>query len=235
MKKERIFWGLCLVLFGVILIVGKLGYLGNFNAFTLIATILLVIIILKSILHLNFAGILFPIAFIGILFDQELGITAITPWTILLAALLGTIGLSLIFHKRHQHFGYDLAQKGIKEDEFEVIDVDDESCINCVTRFSGSVKYINSDDFRKANISCSFGGVKVYFDRAVIKGEQAVIHIENSFGGVELYIPKDWRVVNNMSVSMAGVTEKNRNSGVNAKTLVLTGNVTFGGVDITFI
>ena len=47
--------------------------------------------------------ILFSIAFICIIYDDWLGITALTPWTVLGAALLGSIGLSLIFKKKSGH------------------------------------------------------------------------------------------------------------------------------------
>ena len=55
---------------------------------------------IKSIFKRNFSGILFPIAFICIIFDDKLGITAITPWTVLIAAALGSLGLSMIFHNK---------------------------------------------------------------------------------------------------------------------------------------
>ena len=42
---------------------------------------------------------LFSLAFAAILFDEALGIEAITPWPVLGAALLGTIGLNMIFNK----------------------------------------------------------------------------------------------------------------------------------------
>ncbi|MBO0528685.1 hypothetical protein EXQ29_10995 [Clostridium botulinum] len=47
-----------------------------------------------------FLSVLFPIAFICIIYDKQLGITNITPWTVLIGALLSSIGLSMVFHKR---------------------------------------------------------------------------------------------------------------------------------------
>lgn len=79
------------------MVISKLGYFPDINAFSLILTVFLVVIIAKSIPHLNFSGILFPIAFICIIYARQLGITAITPWTVLIAALFGSIGLSMIF------------------------------------------------------------------------------------------------------------------------------------------
>ena len=44
----------------------------------------------KGIRNVNFWEILFSIAFICIIYDDQLGITALTPWTVLGAALLGS-------------------------------------------------------------------------------------------------------------------------------------------------
>ena len=98
MKKHRIFWGVFLIVAGIFLIINKLGYLPDVNVFSLLLTVFLVVVIMKSLLRINFAGILFPSAFICIIYDKQFGITNITPWTVLIAALLGSIGLSMIFH-----------------------------------------------------------------------------------------------------------------------------------------
>lgn len=99
MKKERVFWGSILVLGAIALILNKLGYFAQINVFSALLAIALLGISIKSLFRLNYAGVLFPLAFICIIYDDQLGITAITPWTILLAALLGSIGLSMIFKK----------------------------------------------------------------------------------------------------------------------------------------
>ena len=101
-KNHNLFWGFALIIFAVILILSQMGFLGSFKigVWTLLATVFLLAVLLKSLFCLNFSGILFPIAFLCILYDEPLGITAITPWTVLIAALLGSIGLSLIFRDR---------------------------------------------------------------------------------------------------------------------------------------
>ena len=59
MKSDRIFWGVFLLLGAVFLLVSKLGYFSDINIFSLLFTILLVAIIIKSIIKLSFPGILF--------------------------------------------------------------------------------------------------------------------------------------------------------------------------------
>lgn len=231
MKKESVLWGLLFIFAGVFLIVSKLGYFGDINIFSVLLSIVLLLIIVKSIFKVNFVGILFPLAFLAIIYDKELGITQITPWTVLIAALLGSIGLSMLFHKNFNHVGC----KCFSKEEVHGIDFEDEGNIIINTSFSSSVKYINSNNFEQADIDCSFGALKVYFDKAVMKGETAIIKFDVSFSGVELYIPKGWKIQDNTKFAFGGITEKNNNEGVITNTLILTGDVSFSGVDIFYV
>lgn len=232
MKKENLLWGILLILGGMLLIVSKLGYLGDVNSFNLLAAAVLAVVCIKNIFKLNFYGILFPIAFIGILFDRQLGITALTPWTILIAALLGSIGLSLIFDKgnpfvniKHESDNFD----------YKIIDVEDERNIRLKTSFGGSIKYINSEDFQQAELDCKFGAMKVYFDHAIIPNGKAIVRLNAAFSSVELFIPKEWKVENQIHETLSGLDEKNKSQGVGNITLVLVGNVSFSGIEIIYI
>lgn len=232
MKKERVFWGVLFIVAGIFLVISKLGYFEGVNAFSLILTVFLVSIIVKSVPRLNFSGILFPIAFIGIIYDKQLGITAITPWTILLAALFGSIGLSMIFNK-HVNF---LKHKHICEDyKFETIDVEDESHVGFRNSFGESIKYINTDKFEQADLNCSFGSMKIYFDNAVMSNETALVRIDASFSGIELFVPRTWKIEDRTHVFLGGISEKNKSDQIKTNTLILVGDISFAGVEIIYI
>lgn len=230
MKKEKIFWGLFFILAGIFLIVSRLGYFTEINIFSLVLTIFMVACMIKSVRHLNFAGILFPAAFLCIIYDEVLGITQITPWPVLGAALFASIGLSIIFHNRY-HLGH------FKHEEHftEVIDQDDGKSFHFETTFGSSIKYVNSDDFSQANLSCSFGAMKIYFDNAIIQNDNAVIRLDVSFAGVELYIPKAWNVINKVDSTFGAVDEKNRNQSTGVPCVTLTGSASFSGVTIIYV
>jgi predicted membrane protein len=232
MKKERIFWGVLFILAGIFMIISKLGYFPNVNVFSLLLTVFLVVVIVKSLPSLNFSGILFPSAFICIIYDKQLGITAITPWTILMAALLGSIGLSMIFHKHIKWINHNHSHEDYK---FEKIDVEDESNVRFKNSFGASIKYINTDKFEQANFDCSFGAMKVYFDNAVMSNENAIVRINASFSGMELYIPKTWNVNDKTNVFLGSVSEKNRNNQTTTNNLTLVGDVSFSGIEIIYI
>lgn len=96
-RKGQVFWGLTFIAIAILAVAGGMGFLGGLSVWSVILTIMFVIVLIRSIYPLNFAGILFSLAFLGIIYDKQLGIESITPWTILLVALLGSIGLTMIF------------------------------------------------------------------------------------------------------------------------------------------
>ena len=234
MKKERIFWGALLVVGSIALIVNKLGYFANINIFSILLTVFLIGIMIKSIFKRNFAGILFPIAFICIIFDDQLGITAITPWAVLISAALGSFGLSMIFYKESKWHNYKYKYDW-KNDEYKTINIEDEGHIKLDTSFGGSIKYINSDKFEQADLGCSFGSMKVYFDNVKLNNGRGVVRIDASFSGVELYIPKTWILENKVNTSFSVVDEKNRNMGNSDNILTLIGTASFSGVEIIYV
>ena len=232
MKKERIFWGVLFILAGIFLVISKIGYVQEVNIFSLLLTVFLVAVIFKSLIHFNFPGILISAAFICIIYDEQLGITDITPWTILIAAILGSIGLSMIFHKHNRCFKH---KHNCEDYKFEKINVEDESHVKFKSSFGASIKYINTDKFEEAELNCSFGALKVYFDNATMTNKNAVVNVNISFSGIELYVPRTWRVEDKTNVFLGGVSEKNKNEQVTTNTLTLVGDISFGGMEIIYI
>lgn len=236
MKNNRIFWGVMLLLAGVVLLLNTLGFLPEINVFTLLFSLFLVALLIKSIWRLNFAGVLFPAAILTVLYKDALGLAYMSTWTLswtlFLAASLGSIGLSLIFTKPINRYRFTHHSKF---EDSTIIDIDDADIIRLETNFGSSIKYVNTTSFEQANLECSFGGMKVYFDNAQMKNDQAIVRLEASFSGVELYFPKDWRVVNHASVSFGAVEERNHCDANATHTVHLYGDVSFGGVEIYYV
>ena len=228
MKKERIFWGLFFIVSGIFLIVSRMGVLGDIGVFSLLLTVFFAACLIKSIVHRSIAGVLFSVAFLCIIYAGPLGIESITPWPVLGAALLGSIGCSFLYHPKRSYYPQHIGS----EESIETVDCAQmEFSATC----SGSIKYVNSDDFQSADLHCAFGSLKVYFDNAVIQNGEAVLHLDVSFGGVELYVPRNWTVVNKASAAFGGIDEKNNNHSSGGPVVKLTGKVSFGGVEIIYV
>lgn len=232
MRERNIFWGILFVLGAIGLVIGKMGFLSDINPFSLGFSVILGAIIIDSLFRLNYAGILFPIAFLCIIYDKQLGITALTPWTVLIAALFGSIGLSMIFPKKNKLFEKKLSWSF---EEGENINIEDEGNIKISAAFSGGTKFINTDKFVSANISCKYSGLEVYFDNAVMAENTAVIRLDVAFSGLELYIPKNWNVENRTNVFLGGVENKKYGDKVYTNTLILTGDIKISGVEVHYI
>lgn len=228
MRRERIFWGLFFIIGAVALVVGKLGFLEGISLWTVLFTIFLAACLVKSIFNKSMTGVLFSAAFLCIVYSDPLGIKALTPWTVLLAALLGSIGFSILRRPRIYHQCCNSSAQFAQETvEGQRIYLD--------ASFCGSTKYVRSDDFKGAELHCVCGGMKVYFDNAVIREGQADLRLDVNLSGVELFVPKEWNVVNEARITMGGIEEKNRSATTGVPVLRLIGKMNLSGLTIMYV
>lgn len=226
---KKVFWGLFFIVAAIFVIVNQLGYYTDISLFSLLCTILIIPILLTSLMKVNFTGIFFSLAFLCIIYREPLNLESVTPIPVLLAALFGSIGFSIMFSKHH------FCQKCNSENFDQIINGEDSEEVDFGVNFGSSIKYINSDDFKRANLRSSCGSMKVYFDNAKIIDDNAVINLDISLSGVELYIPKEWKIVNKVDVTLGSVEQKNTGKEKFEKTITLTGRVNLSGVEIICI
>jgi len=103
--------------------------------------------------------------------------------------------------------------------------------------FGGAVRYLHSDRLESAELSCSFGSLEVYFDNVTLSPEGAEVIVNCSFGNIEIYVPSHWRVIDEMSASLANaeVSRKLMSNDDDAPTLRVTGSVSLGNVEVSRI
>lgn len=246
-KFGNILWGVGMILAAILLLGNSMGMLdlGDVGFFSLIMTLFLVVILINGVRKVNFFEILFSLGFLGIIYDEALGIEEITPWPILGAALLCSIGLELIFgnvKKRvfgknksgfvngcHSHHGHTTA---FCDDKSQVYD----NVVRCDVKFGSSAKYVNAQAFERAEIDCSFGDAKIYLTNAVLKTSQAEVHVNVSFGSATIYMPRTWRVEKQVNVSMGDYKEKGVQQLMEGGPVIyLSGKVSMGDVTVVFM
>lgn len=235
---SRVIWGIILILIAVGLVMNKVGspvfaFMPEIGLWQILIGLALLAILINSILKISFGGILFSLAFLGIVFQHELKIESLVPWTILLVALLGTIALNLIFGKtvKQYHLHNNHHNKDKHDWNTENIEIDDENHIVENVKFGGATKYIHSDNFEYATFTCNFGGMEVYLDKVTVPSGKATIEIHSRFSGVEIYVPSDWRIENKISTFAGAVDSKNFHNDGNI-TLTLVGDNQFGAIEI---
>lgn len=228
MKKDNVFWGVLLILAAVYIIVNSFGFMPNVSVVRLGVAVICGVVFFKSLAGLEFGGMLFSLAILLILFDEQLGITAITPWPVLMAALLGSIGLNMIFGSRFT----ESKKRNHGLAEYKETDYVSGDEIRIGGMFGAYKKTVSSDNFKKASVNCRFGGMEISFDDAVIQSGSAVVKLNISFSGVEFYIPQSWKVENHTEGMCGGFHEHRSHSSDEGPTIVFEGNVKFSGVEI---
>jgi predicted membrane protein len=116
---------------------------------------------------------------------------------------------------------------------------DTANTMNAHAVFSGIERRITAKDFRFGRVSAIFGGVELDFRDADIEGDTAELEVNAIFGGAEIRVPDNWRIESQSQIVFGGLSDSTRNAnrGDDAasprnKTLVISGTVTFGGVEV---
>lgn len=234
---KNIFWGVLLLLGAAAVLASGMGYLEGFNVWHIILTVILAAGVIEGVLNRSIGTILFSLAGIVIVNDELLGLEEITPWPVLCAAILGTIGLNMIFpesKRKNKHVGVFVNKpKEMSEENVVISENGDE--VNYETAFGEAVKYINSDKLAVANLECNFGGLSVYFNEATLANGVAEVHAECNFGSIELYVPSTWRIENDAHAVFGAVEEKGRCNPDNQNILHLSGGAHFGAIEIHYV
>jgi predicted membrane protein len=113
------------------------------------------------------------------------------------------------------------------------------NAMNATSVFGGVERRVSVRDFKYGSVSAVFGGVELDFRDAEMEGEEAVMEINVIFGGVEIRVPDHWRVEARNQTLFGGYTDTTRGytngpggAVPSSKTLVITGQVLFGGIEV---
>ena len=235
MNNKNTFWGLIFVAIAIYVLFGSSRFFGGIGLGSLILTGIFAGLLIRGIADFDFGGILFPSAFLAIIWDDQLGITHLTPWPVLLAALLGTIGLNLLFNNSKVKIKNKIIKYNNEHTNYSKVDTASGQYVYTKVSFGGIEKYIESDDLRRVDISAFCGGAEIYLDKACIPSGEAIVTFDCKCSGIELYVPRDWNVVNKLDVSMGAMDFSGEPSGAGVVDLILIGNASFCGIEIRYV
>jgi predicted membrane protein len=219
-------WGALIVAAGVALLLDHMGFIAIGSLFRFWPMIL----IFFGVGHLftpssrTWGGILIVV---GVVFQlNSLGITHLRFADIWPLAIIA-VGLMLMW--------------GALKPPIEAKEsVDDADVLEAVAIFGGTERRIRSQTFKGGRATSIFGGVELDFRDANINGDEATLEITCIFGGVEIRVPDTWNVHSRSVPVLGGYSDKTGPSsslpqdpsGPRRKTLLVTGTVIFGGVEI---
>ena len=230
MKKNNIIGGILLILLAAFVVLNKMDILPDIPWFRLIISVFMAYLVIRSVPKLNFFGIIMPLCVIGCVFDRELGIERITPWTLLLAGLLLSGGLAMIFKRKkcvEVEMKVDMNESTINEDDGRIIRLSN--------NFNSVSKYVNTDAFCEAYIENNFGSCNVYFNNAVMANGTAKVELDNNFGQMNVYIPNTWRMELDRDVSFGNLKIHGEpNADMDAPHVIIKAECTFGSLNLFF-
>lgn len=238
-RTKKILWGLAFLLAAALLIAG------NFYAIRvsdLLIMLAMVIFLVEGIRHRSFALILFPIAVILIINRERLGIPELSAWSVLAAALFGSIGLSVLFpHERwHWKSMVNHSMAGVYQEKRgeiaeEVVQGGSGEEIRLENSFADTAKYFNGVMPREVRLENSFGCMSVYFDNAVMQNHEAHVHATSSFGNIVIHVPAAWRVILWENSAFGSIKEIGRCDPEGENVLEIRAEASFGEIRIKYI
>lgn len=242
--SSRWFWGLFFVIGAVLLGASQMGWIDyHFGVWQVIATVFLGGIFLRSLLWLAFPGIFFSAAFLAMIYAKPLGIVTLVPWTVLGIALLLTIGFSIIFGPlRWKKYGNDWSHHGNSYQHnwhhqrgrvHSGSDTDE--IVNIESKFGTNIRYVRSTNLKQINIQNTMGETKVYLDQVVVNdSNEVLINVDVSLGGIELYVPSDWKVDDETNLVMGTVEKDGPRGSESVVRAVIRGQIKMGGVKVIY-
>ncbi len=224
--KAKYLIGLGFIILGVFLLLDQMGVVpfGMIIGDLWPSIIILIGVYLISHSHRSlFSGIV--VTSVGVLLQaDQLNMLPWGFWNTFWPVLLILIGV-LIFmkgKKGHGHGGFPKKQTG-------------ENDLNLNSIFGGSSEKVTASNFRGGTGTALFGGIELDLRDCVIAPEGARLDLTAMFGGFQLAVPRNWRVILNGTPFLGGVENKSRLDPdiENPQVIHIDYFVMFGGIEIT--
>jgi len=226
-SQGRIFWGLLLILVGGVFLLDRVHWLDLGDLLSRFWPVLFILLGISILLSRNFknagSGVFF-ILFGGFflllklhlferLFNQPI-------WDYFWPLALIAVGLWLLVRP-----GWHSDKGGIS-----AVGGDD---LNIGQVFSGTARKIESQNFRGGKADVVFGSAEIDLRAARLAGGQAVLVLSAVFGGIEVFVPRDWQIVLE-GTPVLGSIESHKKAGTvpPTQTLTIKGSAVFGSIEV---
>ncbi|MDR2923228.1 MAG: hypothetical protein LBU85_07800 [Treponema sp.] len=228
-------WGLCLLFAAVFVLTNNFFGFANIGIGRIIIAILALVFIVQCIARLHIAPVVIPLAVLYIIFRDFLGLPEIQTWKLIAASVLAFIGLSILIPQRHRPCNQCNNSGGSKDHHSAESGGKDNNPYISVN-FGAVSRSLNADSLETVRLSCSFGALEVFFNQVELGPNGADAYINCNFGGIQLFVPKHWQIIDKMNRTLAGVDIKSFTAPAeNAPRLTLNGSVSLGGVEVKYI
>jgi predicted membrane protein len=222
--QGRIFAGLVIIVAGVIFLLANMNKLDFGDFISMYWPMILILIGLSHLLTSGFrnAGVALFLIAIGAFFQlNNWGVLGGRVWAYFWPLLIIAAGLWIIFKPRPKGFGENAPE--IQDDD-----------LGAFVIFSGLKRRFESDKFRGGKATAILGGLELDLTQAKLKDNQATIELTAILGGIDLFVPRDWKVIVDSSAILGGVDDKHKTAPATTiqMTLYVKATAILGGIDI---
>jgi hypothetical protein len=237
-RFPNLVWGSFLLGVAAFLLFNQLDGFTSIGFGSIVVAILSLAFLVQCIARLHFVLIPIPLAVLYIVLRTPLELPYIQTWTLILASVLASIGLAMIFSKKrwHSHLNHrHYSRSG--NIQMQTTDGNHDNNPTVSVNFGAVSRRLSADSLETVQLSCNFGALEIFFDKVELNPNGAEVTINCSFGAVELFVPKHWHIVDRLNSSLGGVEISNgfSPSEENAPRLTLLGNVSMGGIEVRSI
>jgi predicted membrane protein len=238
-SEKRLYFGIILIVLGVILILERLNLIPESMADLLISwQMLLVGIGILSLIGGNRTAGTILIIIGGTFMIPELITVPHEIRQIYFPLILVAIGVSILFRQRdHRKFRIGtVPEENIADskpsDSYNSFNTFDDFVI-----FGGREIFVNSQALAGGKATSIFGGIEFDLRKANLQPGGAVIDCVSVFGGCGFKIPMDWNVRNEVTTIFGAFTDKRGDTYSEkyydpSKTIVIKGVSIFGGIEV---
>ena len=236
-KFSSFFWGPFLLLIAVFIIINQFDNFIDISIGSVVVAIFSLLCIAYCITRFRFALLPFPLAFLYIVFQAPLGLPEIQTRYLVLASLFAYIGLSFMIPRKRWKKKYKFIYANKHQQQTGTGNTNEDNNPSVKVNFGSVSRHLHADSLETAELSCNFGAMEISLDKAEISPDGAVININCSFGSIELFAPKHWKINDQLNCSLGNIDIGKcfANPEENAPHLTLVGNVSFGSVEVRHI
>lgn len=225
----KYFVGIILILLGLGFLLDQTGYIQFGDIISVYWPIIMIIGGLTGLLDRKSSKIGNLIVLgLGILFQlNRLDILDVNVFRLFWPVVLIIVGLNIIFTK-----GVMKHKDPVNPEKWSKNIVDD-STVDSFVIFSGLETNNQSQLFKGGKLTAIFGGIELDLTGANLEDNEAFIDVTALFGGVEIFVPNNWRIETSGVPIFGGWSNKTRpNQDPNAPVLKIRCTAVFGGIEV---
>lgn len=222
-NQGRIFWGLMLICLGVLFLLDQMGRLDFGDLVGRFWPVVFIVIGVSILLSNNFKNVgsgIFFILFGAFFLLLRMRIFDRAVWHYIWPLAIIATGLWLLLRPAWRPNRNEASEVGSEDLSISQV-------------FSGSARKVESQSFRGGKADVVFGSAEIDLRAAKLAGGQATLVLSVVFGGIEVYVPRDWQVVLEGSPVLGSIDSHKKAATVpTTQTLTIKGSAVFGSIEV---